>query len=237
MADVAGPEERRRAPLRGVHRRRAVGFAQYQLTDKLVVFTHTEVDDKCEGMGVGSALARAALDDVRAEGTAQVLPRCPFIKGWIEHHPDYADLVYGAPQQHRPGLRHERPEHVDVVVVGAGLSGIGAAYRLQHRVPRPDLRRPRGARRDGRHLGPVPLPGRPLGLRHVHPRLPVQAVDGGRSRSPTAETILGYIHETAAEFGIEQHIRYRTKVRRRRLVDRARPLDAHAGDAGRVRAR
>jgi predicted GNAT family acetyltransferase len=48
-------------------------------------------------MGVGSALARAALDDVRAEGTHEVLPLCPFIKGWIGHHPDYRDLVYGQP--------------------------------------------------------------------------------------------------------------------------------------------
>ena len=74
-----------------------VGFAEYQLTDQLIVFTHTEVEDKCEGMGVGSALARAALDDVRADGNRKVLPLCPFIKGWIEHHPDYQDLVYGAP--------------------------------------------------------------------------------------------------------------------------------------------
>jgi predicted GNAT family acetyltransferase len=75
-----------------------VGFAEYQLTDKLVIFTHTEVDDRCEGMGVGSTLARAALDDVRAEGTRKVLPVCPFIKQWIAHHPDYQDLVYGAPR-------------------------------------------------------------------------------------------------------------------------------------------
>ena len=74
-----------------------VGFAEYQLTDRLVVFTHTEVEDRCEGMGVGSALARAALDDVRAEGTRKVLPLCPFIKSWIDHHADYEDLVYGAP--------------------------------------------------------------------------------------------------------------------------------------------
>jgi predicted GNAT family acetyltransferase len=74
-----------------------VGFAEYQLTDQLVVFTHTEVEDRCEGLGVGSAIARAALDDVRAEGSRKVLPLCPFIKGWIGHHPDYQDLVYGAP--------------------------------------------------------------------------------------------------------------------------------------------
>ena len=75
-----------------------VGFAEYQLTDQLVVFTHTEVEDKCEGMGVGSALARAALDDVRRDGDRKVLPLCPFIKSWIGHHEDYQDLVYGAPR-------------------------------------------------------------------------------------------------------------------------------------------
>ena len=75
-----------------------VGFAEYQLTDQLVVFTHTEVEDKCEGMGVGSTLAREALDDVRRDGARKVLPLCPFIKGWIAHHEDYQDLVYGAPR-------------------------------------------------------------------------------------------------------------------------------------------
>lgn len=73
------------------------GFAEYQMTDQLVVFTHTEVGDAYEGRGVGSALARYALDAVRAEGRRRVLPLCPFIKGWIGKHPDYTDLVYGAP--------------------------------------------------------------------------------------------------------------------------------------------
>lgn len=69
------------------------GFAAYELADDLIMFTHTEVDEAFEGQGVGSALARGALDAVRAEGTHRVLPRCPFIRGWIEKHPDYQDLV------------------------------------------------------------------------------------------------------------------------------------------------
>jgi len=72
------------------------GFAEYQLAADLIVFTHTEVDPAYEGQGVGSALARAALDDVRGTGR-KVLPLCPFIKGWIAHHREYEDLVYGAP--------------------------------------------------------------------------------------------------------------------------------------------
>ncbi len=72
------------------------GSAYYELDDKRIVFTHTEVDDRFEGKGVGSALARFALDDVRASVGRRVVPRCPFIKGWIERHPEYADLVHGS---------------------------------------------------------------------------------------------------------------------------------------------
>lgn len=73
------------------------GFAEYQLTDELIVFTHTEVDPAYEGKGVGSALAQFALHDVKAQGTRKVLPICPFIKAWIGRHRDYIPLVYGAP--------------------------------------------------------------------------------------------------------------------------------------------
>lgn len=73
------------------------GFSAYRLTDESVVFTHTEVFPEFEGRGVGSVIAAAALDDVRATGGRSVVPRCPFIRSWIERHPGYADLV--APEQ------------------------------------------------------------------------------------------------------------------------------------------
>ena len=72
------------------------GFAAYETAEGLIAFTHTEVFDAFEGQGVGSALARGALDEVRAEGSRKVLPRCPFIRGWIDKHPDYQDLVDGS---------------------------------------------------------------------------------------------------------------------------------------------
>ena len=77
-------------------------------------------------------------------------------------------------------------EHVDVLIVGAGLSGIGAAGQPQARTARQDLRDPRVARRGRRHLGSLPLPRRPLRLRHVHARLLVPPLDGRARRSPTA---------------------------------------------------
>lgn len=97
MADVATSHNLEERRYEGRVDGELAGFAEYQLTDELVVFTHTEVDDRFEGRGVGSAIARAALDDVRRDGSRRVLPLCPFIKGWIAKHPDYVDLVYGAP--------------------------------------------------------------------------------------------------------------------------------------------
>ena len=69
------------------------GFAVYRdLDGGPRVFTHTEVFPEFEGQGVGSALARGALDDVRASERTLV-PQCPFIEAYIHDHPDYGDLV------------------------------------------------------------------------------------------------------------------------------------------------
>lgn len=67
------------------------GFAEYRDLGGVRVFTHTEVDDAYEGQGIGSALARGALDDVRERGMT-LRAKCPFIKSYIENHPEYADL-------------------------------------------------------------------------------------------------------------------------------------------------
>jgi len=71
---------------------RVLGIAAYQRRGDTVVFTHTEVDPDVGEDGLGSTLVRAALDDVRSKG-GSVVPQCPFVRGWIERHQDYADLV------------------------------------------------------------------------------------------------------------------------------------------------
>ena len=71
---------------------RVLGIAAYEHRGDTLVFTHTEVDPDSGHEGVGSALVRGALDDVRAAGQ-RIVPRCPFVKGWIDRHPEYTDLV------------------------------------------------------------------------------------------------------------------------------------------------
>lgn len=70
----------------------AAGFAVYHVRGGRYFFVHTEIDEAYGGRGLGSSLARGALDAVRERG-AKVLPLCPFIGAWIDKHPDYADLV------------------------------------------------------------------------------------------------------------------------------------------------
>lgn len=72
---------------------RLAGIAGYHLTEDRMVFTHTEVEPEFEGQGIGSALARFALDELRASGARRALPLCPFIKGWIQRHPEYLDVT------------------------------------------------------------------------------------------------------------------------------------------------
>jgi hypothetical protein len=71
---------------------RLLGLAAYQRRGDQVVFTHTEVDMDKERSGLGSTLVRGALDDVRTKG-GTVVPLCSFVRGWIERHPEYQDLV------------------------------------------------------------------------------------------------------------------------------------------------
>jgi uncharacterized protein len=71
---------------------RVLGLAAYERRGDTIVFTHTEVDPHAGQEGLGSTLVRAALDDVRSKG-GSVVPLCPFVRGWIDRHQDYADLV------------------------------------------------------------------------------------------------------------------------------------------------
>lgn len=68
------------------------GRAFYRVVEDRVVVTHTEVGDEHEGKGVGSAIARTLLDQIRAKGQ-QIVPLCPFFAAYIERHAEYADLV------------------------------------------------------------------------------------------------------------------------------------------------
>ncbi len=69
-----------------------IAATYYELSDRVITFVHTEVPPELGGKGIGSKLIKGALDQLRAAGL-KVVPRCPFVKAYIEKHPDYADLL------------------------------------------------------------------------------------------------------------------------------------------------
>lgn len=64
----------------------------YSKQGNIITFTHTEVPPELSGKGVGSALARGALENVRAQ-KLRVVAQCPFIAAFIGKHPEFADLL------------------------------------------------------------------------------------------------------------------------------------------------
>ena len=68
------------------------GFLLYRREPGVLELVHTDVDPKWEGKGVGGALVKGALDDIRARGL-KIRPFCPFVRAYLRRHPEYEDLV------------------------------------------------------------------------------------------------------------------------------------------------
>lgn len=70
-----------------------IGKLLYRREGGIITFTHTEVDPAIQERGLGSLLAKAALDAVAAEEGTRVIAQCPFIAAYIERHPQYQPLL------------------------------------------------------------------------------------------------------------------------------------------------
>ncbi len=69
------------------------GYSAYARSHDTITFMHTEIEPAYEGHGLGSILARGALDGARASGL-RIRVLCPFVRAFIERHLDeYGDLV------------------------------------------------------------------------------------------------------------------------------------------------
>jgi monooxygenase len=102
-------------------------------------------------------------------------------------------------------------EHVDVVIVGAGISGISAAWHLQDRCPGKSYALLEGRENLGGTWDLFKYPGirsdsdmYTLGFR-FKPWTSEKAIADGPS-------IMSYLKETVSEFGIDKHIRFGHKV-------------------------
>ncbi|GAB6901194.1 GNAT family N-acetyltransferase [Kineosporia succinea] len=68
------------------------GFTEHRGLGPVVSFVHTEIAPEYGGQGLATQLIRSALDTERERGS-KILPVCPFVKAFVEKHPEYLDLV------------------------------------------------------------------------------------------------------------------------------------------------
>ncbi|HEX7135812.1 MAG TPA: NAD(P)/FAD-dependent oxidoreductase [Iamia sp.] len=105
----------------------------------------------------------------------------------------------------------ENPEHVDVLIVGAGLSGIGAAYRLLEQSPGTTFALLEGRDAIGGTWDLFRYPGIRSDSDMFTLGYPFRPWTGKKAIADGAD-ILAYITDTAAEHGIDRHIRFHHKV-------------------------
>lgn len=118
-----------------------------------------------------------------------------------------------------------------MIVVGAGISGIGAAYHLQNRCPDPTFTILEGRADIGGTWDLFRYPGvrsdsdmHTLGF-SFKPWVAEQSIADGPS-------ILSYLRETVAEHGIGPRIRFHHRVVRAEWVDGRWTVDIERGDTG-----
>jgi uncharacterized protein len=71
---------------------RRAGFLSYRRSEHEIALLHAEVEPSMRNEGLASRLIEFTLDDARARGL-RVLPYCPFVRYFIDHHGEYLDLV------------------------------------------------------------------------------------------------------------------------------------------------
>ncbi|GAB2781935.1 GNAT family N-acetyltransferase [Rhabdobacter roseus] len=75
-----------------IHTEAGDAYQEYLLATGRIVIAHTEVPEALEGQGIGSALAKNALEYTEANDL-KILPLCPFMATYMRRHPQYHHLL------------------------------------------------------------------------------------------------------------------------------------------------
>jgi predicted GNAT family acetyltransferase len=69
------------------------GFAEFEVSNQMISYTHTEIDPRFGGKGLGSQLIKEALDEA-LEQNLEVAPYCSFVSAYIKKNSEtYLHLV------------------------------------------------------------------------------------------------------------------------------------------------
>lgn len=69
-----------------------LAVVEYSTRPGVIVFTHSEVPEELSGRGIAQTLVKTALDYAR-EHDLKVVPLCSYVRGYIDRHGEYQDLL------------------------------------------------------------------------------------------------------------------------------------------------
>jgi predicted GNAT family acetyltransferase len=70
-----------------------LAYISYEQPDATTIdLQHTVVPEADRGRGFGGELVERAISHARERGLG-VIPTCPFVRAWLEKHPEHQDLV------------------------------------------------------------------------------------------------------------------------------------------------
>lgn len=69
-----------------------VSVAEYELSGRRMIMTHTVVPSELRGRGIAEKLVRAALAYAQAESLS-VVPACSYVAAFIKRHPEFQPLL------------------------------------------------------------------------------------------------------------------------------------------------
>lgn len=71
-----------------------IAIMEYDIAGNNMIFTHTEVPPEFEGHGIAGKMAKVALDYAVQKGH-KIQAFCPFVKSYVQHHPEYQPHTWG----------------------------------------------------------------------------------------------------------------------------------------------
>lgn len=88
MQVIDNKEERRFEAMIEGHQ----AIIEYTILPNVLSLNHIEVDKALEGRGVAGEMTEKVLLEIELRGL-QVIPVCPFIKKYIQTHPEWESIV------------------------------------------------------------------------------------------------------------------------------------------------
>lgn len=79
----------------------SLAIIEYSVKPGVLSLNHTEVPKELSGKGIATEMAEKVLLQIELRGL-KIIPVCPFIKKYIDKHPEWKSIVNERPSKKKP---------------------------------------------------------------------------------------------------------------------------------------